>query len=137
VPDHPEVPLARAEHHIGELRYDMQPGPGYLRIEYAGEVDSIATADAWIEHIEATLREHGLEKVLWDSRPAMQLPTEVRAHIWAWLERREVVKVSAILVHSELLRVSANLSGMGTKLVLKAFGEPDVAIGWLCDVKTS
>lgn len=128
--------LANAPFRIGALRYDLQPGPGYLRIEFAGDVDSIATADAWIEHIEAALRDHDLSKVLWDSRPANQLPTDVRAHIWAWLERGEIVKASAILVHSELLRVSANLSGMGTKLVLKSFGQPDEAIGWLCDVKT-
>ncbi len=137
VPDHPEPQRASRTYSLGKLRYDAQPGPGYLRVEFEGEIDSVELADDWLEHIEDVLSEHGLARILWDSRPAMPFPSDVRAHFWAWLESSSLVRASAVLMHSEMLRVSANLSAVSRKLVLKAFTEPDVAIAWLSGIESA
>lgn len=119
------------EYEIGRLRYFFRVRDGFLQIRYFGEVDSVETAAKWLEHIEQTLREHGRSRVLWDSRPALPLPNDVRTHIWEWFGSSEVLRASAIVVESELLRISANLSVTGSTLVLRAFGDEDEATAWL------
>ncbi len=118
-------------HELGRLRYHAIPRLGYLLIRYAGQVESVKIAERWFQHIDGTLERNMLTRVLWDSRPAAGHPPAVRARIWEWLEEARVLQRSAILVESEMLRLSANLSGLSGSLSLKAFRDFDQAEQWL------
>jgi hypothetical protein len=116
---------------IGSLRYSLRAKPGYASLVYEGTPATISAADVWQRDIEAFLRASRLTHLLCDSRNADPLPPPVRGHIWAWLTRAEVVKVSAIVVTSELLRISGNMSSVGRQLRLRSFHELDEAVAWL------
>ncbi|MCU0683408.1 MAG: hypothetical protein MUF34_14405 [Polyangiaceae bacterium] len=116
---------------IGSLRYSLRAEPGYALLVYEGAPATITAADVWQRDIDAFLRACHLTRVLWDSRNADPLPPPVRAHTWAWLTRAEVVKVSAIVVRSELLRISGNMSSVGGQLRLRSFHELGEAVEWL------
>ncbi len=118
-------------HEIGRLRYRLAPAATYLLVHYDGQVGNLDTAQTWFAHLEAVLQERGLTQILWDSRDAEGHPPPVRARIWEWLEEARVLKRSAIVVHSDLLRLSANLSGVGGKIRIKAFPDFETAALWL------
>lgn len=124
-------PAGIAEQRIGQLRYWLRPDVGYLYVRYAGQVGDLATADAWLAELDRCLRQYGLARVVWESRPAQGHPPDVRTRIWDWLRQAEVVSVSAIVVHSEMLRLSANLSTVGSGLRLRAFDSPEAAAQWV------
>lgn len=129
----PVAALTQGErlHAIGPLHYHAVVRPKYLLVRYEGQVETVAIAEQWFEHLDGLLREHALSRILWDSRPALGHPPEVRARIWAWLEAAEVLKRSSIVVQSDMLRLSANLTGLGGTLALKAFADFEDAERWL------
>lgn len=116
---------------VGALRYRMTAEAGYVLVVYEGAPATIAEADVWQRDVDSFLRATNLTRVIWDSRPGSPLSREVRAHIWAWLERAEVVKASAIVVNSELLRVSGNMSSVSRGLRLRSFHDFQDAAVWL------
>lgn len=120
-----------AERQIEALRYWVEPQSGFALVRYSGQVDSVETATQWCTDLEIFLGAHTLERVLWDSRPAEPLLPEVRACIWKWLESGRVLRRSAILANSELIRLSANLSSFGGNVKVRAFGELEEATVWL------
>ncbi|MFK7987929.1 MAG: hypothetical protein AB8I08_18060 [Sandaracinaceae bacterium] len=115
----------------GDMRFWLDPRPEYLYVRWAGCVSTVATADVWLAAIDAALRKSGLFRVLWEARPAQVHPPEVRDHIWAWLERAEYLAVSSVMVNSEMLRVSVNLSRVASGVRLRAFDNRESAEGWL------
>lgn len=123
--------LAGGQKTIGQLRYRLRAEASYAVVTYEGSPDTITVADAWQRDIDAFLRASQLSRVVWDSRAADPLIPAVRAHIWAWLTRAEVVKASAIIVKSELLRVSGNMSSVGGHLRLRSFHTFENAVEWL------
>lgn len=115
----------------GELRFWLQPRPDYLYVRWAGRVADLSTAKLWLAEIDAALREAELFRVLWEARPARVHPPNVRDHIWEWLARAEYLAVSSVIVNSEMLRVSVNLSRVASGVRLRAFDSIDAAEGWL------
>lgn len=103
----------------------------YPLLWYSGQVASLDIAQTWFDDLDQELAAACLEQVLWDSRPADGHPPAVRDAIWNWLEHGKVLKRSAILVESEMLRVSANLSAVGGRLCLRAFYSLEDAEAWL------
>ncbi|MEM9190381.1 MAG: hypothetical protein AAGF12_14445 [Myxococcota bacterium] len=113
------------------LVYQVLPRPRYLLVRYSGRVETGEIARSWFRQLESLLLDHSVDQILWDSRPAKPHPAEVRTMIWDWLEGGRVLKRSAILVESEMLRLSANLSAVGGTLRLQAFHRFDEAERWL------
>ncbi len=132
-PHDPVVALVarEPEHRIGELVYRTARREWGLVVRYTGRVGDIDTAERWFEAIEEELLAGGFSQVLWDSRDAETLPPDARDRIWAWLEEARVLQRSAILVRSEMLRLSANLSSVGGRLKLRAFHDLGEAEAWL------
>lgn len=118
-------------HILGEMRFWLQPRADYLYVRWAGQVDGIETADAWLTAIDDALRANNLFRILWEARPARVHGPEVRERIWGWMAQAEVVKVSSVVVNSELLRVSVNLSRVASGVRLRAFETVDDAETWL------
>ncbi len=116
---------------LGPLRYRCIARPSYLLVCYEGVVGDVAVAEEWLQALDEALSKHDLSQILWDSRPASPHPPVVRERIWAWLEEAKVLKCSAILVQSEMLRLSGNMSAVGGKLDLRAFGNFCDAEQWL------
>ena len=119
------------ERRLGPLIYRVVPRAGYLVVYYTGRVATVEIADQWFEDLESELRRASVEQIMWDSRTADPHPAEVRARIWEWLEAANVLKRSAILVESEMLRVSANLSAVGGRIRLRSFHLFQEAEAWL------
>ena len=116
---------------IGPLQYRAVVNDTYLLVQYSGMVATVEVADEWLATLDGLLRRHGVDTILWDSRPADPHPSSVRSRIWTWLEAAQVLKCSAIIVESEMLRLSANLSSTGRTLKLRAFVSFDAAHLWL------
>lgn len=122
---------AVVEAELGPLRYRFEARGGHAWIYYGGRVSTVDIARTWLGQIDDFLLEHGLARVIWDSRQAEGHPPDVRTVIWEWLTAARVLKASAILAESEMLRVSANLSSMSSGLKLRSFGDADAAHEWL------
>ncbi|MEM9069137.1 MAG: hypothetical protein AAGE52_11555 [Myxococcota bacterium] len=120
-----------ATQEIRDLRYQVLPRNYGLLVRYEGRVSDIATAEEWFHALDTELTGRRVSQILWDSRPAKAHPPEVRKRIWEWLEEARVLKRSAILVDSEMLRLSANLSAVGGKVRIRAFHDFAEAEGWL------
>lgn len=116
---------------IGPLQYRAAVKDAYLLVQYSGKVATCEVADEWLAALDDLLLRHDVDTVLWDSRPADPHPSSVRSRIWTWLEAARVLKRSAIIVESEMLRLSANLSSTGRTLKLRAFVSFDDAHRWL------
>ncbi|HEU4412377.1 MAG TPA: hypothetical protein VFS43_44455 [Polyangiaceae bacterium] len=123
--------LADGQKTIGALRYRLTAEAGYALVVYEGAPATLTEVDLWERDIDAFLRASRLSRVVWDSRPGSPLSREVRAHVWAWLERAEIIKVSAIVVTSELLRVSGNMSSVSRGLRLRSFHDLESAVAWV------
>lgn len=116
---------------LGEMRFWLQPRADYLYVRWAGQVADIGTAELWLAKVDDALREHDLFRILWEARPARVHPSDVRTHIWEWLGRAEFAAVSSVVVNSELLRVSVNLSRVASGVRLRAFETVEAAETWL------
>lgn len=116
---------------IETLTFQRAPHSDCLVVRYEGQVSTVNIAGRWLEDLDGALSKTGLDQILWDSRAAKGHPPEVRDRIWEWLEQARVLKRSAILVQSEMLRLSANLGSIGGKPVVRAFREFHDAIAWL------
>ncbi len=122
--------MGTIEERIGTLRFTATPEHDHVRVWYGGQVSTIAIAEAWLARVDALLQASGLSRVLWESRDADGHPPDVRDHIWDWLCAARYVKASAIVVNSELLRTSANLSSH-SGLRIRAFNAESDALSWL------
>jgi hypothetical protein len=123
--------LADGQKTIGALRYRLTGEAGYALVVYEGAPATLTEVDLWQRDIDTFLRASHLARVVWDSRPGATISREVRAHMWAWLERAEVVKASAIVVNSELLRISGNMSSVSRGLRLRSFHDFESAVAWV------
>ncbi|MEL6546342.1 MAG: STAS/SEC14 domain-containing protein [Myxococcota bacterium] len=119
------------EHTIGPLSYTIRSAANWLEVDYTGVVADVDIARQWMAAIEAELRREGKTKILWDSRGAEVHPSEVREWIWNWLKSTTYLKFSAILVESSLLRVTANMSALSSKVPIRSFHDRSEAVEWL------
>lgn len=116
---------------LGEMRFWLQPRADYLYVRWAGQVEDLDTANAWLAEISNALRANALFRILWEARPARVHGPEVRERLWEWMGQAEIVKVSSVVVNSELLRVSVNLSRVASGVRLRAFETVEDAETWL------
>jgi hypothetical protein len=116
---------------VGKLRYGFWAKAGYGLIVAEGVAETVAITNAFHRDVEAFLRSSGLTRVVWDSRRIEPPPPAVRAYNWSWFERTELVKAAAIVVNSELIRVSGNMRSLSRQLRLRSFNDPDEAVRWL------
>jgi hypothetical protein len=127
----PPNELAEGRKIVGKLRYGFWAKAGYALIAPEGVAETIAVTDVFHRDVEAFLRHSGLTRVVWDSRRVEPPPPAVRVHRWAWFERTELIKAAAIVVNSELLRVSGNMHSLSRQLPLRSFNDLDEAVRWL------
>jgi hypothetical protein len=116
---------------VGKLRYGLWAKTGYGLIVAEGVAETIAVADTFHHDVEAFLRSAGLTRVVWDSRRLDHPPPAVRTHSWSWFENTKLIKAMALVVNSELLRVSGNMRSLSRHLKLRSFNDPDEAVLWL------
>lgn len=116
---------------LGPLQYTAERGPDFLLVHYRGRVATLEVADQWLSEIDQLLVDFALSRVLWDSRDADPHPPVVRERIWTWLQEARVLKASSIVVNSEMLQTSANLSAVGGHLRIRSFQSRDAAADWL------
>ncbi|MEO1481779.1 MAG: hypothetical protein AAFU77_06705 [Myxococcota bacterium] len=119
------------EMQIGPLRYSVRRGEDWLEVDYTGQVADLSIAQQWMTALDLELQRSQVEKILWDSRGAEPHPSEVRTSIWEWLKAARYLKVSAILVESKLLRVTANMSAVSSNIPVKSFHSRVEAAEWL------
>ena len=127
-------PFVASSGQIGDLVYTMKPCRGYVLVCYQGQPNDAASAGWWMDHVEAFLRARKRDRVLWDSRGAGVNPPEARDAIWARLRDSDVLKCSAILVESQMLRTRTNIGSLSRKReIIRSFHDLDEAIEWLED----
>lgn len=116
---------------IGLLRYQRASLRDYLLLRYWGSVADAATADAWLADLEQALAQSGLSQILWDSTKAEPHSKDVRARILQWAKTTAALRRSAIVVQSDMLRLSANLSGLDQSVTVRGFATIAEADAWL------
>lgn len=116
---------------LGPLQYTAERTDEFMVVHYRGQVATLDVADRWLGELDQLLADYGLVRILWDSRDAQPHPPEVRTRIWEWLQEGRILKASAIVVRSEMLQTSANLSAVGGRLRLRSFLAREDAAQWL------
>ena len=122
---------------MAETRHDhrqgwtIDKGPGFLRVRLKQPLRDCMSARAVQRSIESELVEHGFQKVLFDMRHVDEHDDEVREEMWAWAEKSPHFHALALLIESELSRIRANMTAVGRKARVRAFGSPLQAEMWL------
>lgn len=127
----PQDELAEGQKVVGKLRYGFWAKAGYGLIVAEGVAETVPVTTAFHRDIEIFLRSSGLTRVVWDSRRIEPPPPAVRAYNWAWFEHTDLINAAAIVVNSELLRVSGNMRSLSRHLRLRSFNDSDEAVRWL------
>jgi hypothetical protein len=94
-------------------------------------VTDVERASAVCRAIDAALTDHGLRRVLLDTRRTESSDEPVRAAMWAWVKTGRNHDRCAIVVESELKRVSGNMTARALGVQLRSFSDLAEAEAWL------
>jgi hypothetical protein len=108
----------------------IEAGEGFVRVVFAGTIDSVAAALALQERIEAAAK--ATRRVLLDYRSVGAHADEVRESMWDWAARADLQSI-AVVVDGEMTRVRLNMTALSRRVPMRAFLGPDEAAQWLVD----
>jgi hypothetical protein len=113
---------------------DVTVADGYVLLSHS-ELPSIAVAEVLQRAIEGALEESGHRALLIDTRSMPSPPEDARESMWTWTKQHPEIAI-AIVVHSELKRVTANMTAVSRNVRLRSFHDLGEAVSWLKRVAT-
>lgn len=105
---------------------------GVLVVERSGELGTVEDAIAVQETIETTAQRTGARKLVLDNRRTDPSSAPAVALMRQWLRMADFDAV-ALVLESELLRVSVNMDSVGHGRRIRAFGSVEDAVGWAAE----
>ncbi|MCH2108173.1 MAG: hypothetical protein MK135_02505 [Polyangiaceae bacterium] len=100
----------------------MSIAKNYVLVEVP-RVPSVQVAEALCRAMDEALKTSRLRAVLFDTRCTEMPPRDANAYIWEWTRRGVHHDVAAIVVKSELLKVSGNMTAISKGVQLRSFHE--------------
>lgn len=109
----------------------MEDGERIVRVTMAEPLQTSDEVDRLLVKVEAALGRAGYERVLFDFRGIKDRhPEQVREAMWTWAARHPGFAI-AIVVDSEMARVSTNMTALSRRVRLRSFMDETEARAWL------
>lgn len=114
---------------LTRYRTDVRLENEYVLLKHS-DLPSVAVAEVLQRAIEQLLKKSGFAALLVDTTEMEAPPADARDAMWAWCEARPHIRV-AILVQSELKRITANMDAVSRRVNIRSFHDRDDAVRWL------
>jgi hypothetical protein len=115
--------------------FRIEPKPGYLFVWQQG-CPSVSDLIQMQDALEQSAKLHGVGRVLFDNRELVHPGEQVRDFMINWMDRNTVLRVQALVMHSDLIAVRTSMDGLAKRVSRRGFRTIGEAEVWLAKKTT-